>query len=383
MTINKQAILKWMVITLWIAIAAGIGVLLIAAIKKNESKRCSEVQINIHGVSNNFFVDKKDIINTITAYAGGSPVGRPINSFDLIKVEKQLETNIWVNKVLLFFDNNEKLEVDVTEREPIARVFSTNGNTFYIDTALKILPLSDKYSARLPVFTNFPSDKVVLSKTDSALLKDVAMMSLAIQKDSFLMAMIDQIDITAQRNFEMIPKIGKTVIVFGDGKNIQDKFLKLKLFYKEVLIKSGWDYYSIININFKNQVVAKRKGADDVRTDSLRAMQIMQLIAANAEKLSADSLQMMIPDNNNNTVDSSLIIHSLPRDETVGSGIVTTDKPAVVTKNSEAVIKQPEKTIEQKKVQPVKIKKPEPNKIIVKPKPEIKKKTATNNTNDY
>ena len=92
---------------------------------------------------------------------------------------------------------------------------------------------------------------------------------------------------------------------------------------------------------------------------------------------------MMIPDNNYNTVDSSLIIHSLPRDESVGSGIVTTDKPEVVTKNPEAVIKQPKKTVEQKEAQPVKIKKPEPNEVIVKPKPAVTKKAVTNITNDY
>ena len=224
-----------MITTLWIAIAVGIGVLLVAAIKKNDSKLCSEVVINIHGVSNNYFVDKKDILNTIAAYAGGKPVGRPIGQFDLIKVEKELETNIWVNKVLLYFDNNEKLEVNVTEREPIARIFANNGNTFYIDTALKILPLSEKYSARLPVFTNFPAEKLSPVKTDSTLLKNIADISIALQKDSFLMAMIDQIDITQQKNFELIPKLGKTVIVFGDGKSIQEKFLKLKLFYKEVL----------------------------------------------------------------------------------------------------------------------------------------------------
>ena len=54
------------------------------------------------------------------------------------------------------------------------------------------------------------------------------------------MAMIDQVDITPQRTFEMIPKFGNTIIVFGDGKNAEEKFEKLRIFYKTVIVKAGW-----------------------------------------------------------------------------------------------------------------------------------------------
>jgi cell division protein FtsQ len=54
----------------------------------------------------------------------------------------------------LFFDNNEVLQVVIDEREPIARIFTVAGNSYYIDSSLERLPLSDKMSARLPVFTN-------------------------------------------------------------------------------------------------------------------------------------------------------------------------------------------------------------------------------------
>ena len=42
---------------------------------------------------------------------------------------------------------------------------------------------------------------------------------MAIRKDSFSMAMIEQVDITPQRNFEIIPKFGNTIIVLGDARN--------------------------------------------------------------------------------------------------------------------------------------------------------------------
>jgi cell division protein FtsQ len=315
MAIKKQAIIKWMLTTLWIAIGAGAVVLLVAAVRKKDSEHCRGININIKGVNNIFFVDNKDILDSIAAIEGDNPVGKPIGSFNLKIMETKLAKNVWVKRAELFFDNNETLQVNVIEREPVARIFTTSGTTFYIDSAIKMLPLSEKFSARLPVFTDFPSDKIILSNADSSLLKDIKTMSIALQADSFCMALIDQVDITPQRTFEMIPKVGNNIIVFGDATDIQEKFNKLKLFYKNIMVKAGWSYYSVINVQYKNEVVAKRKGADDKTADSLRTIQIMQQIAANAEKEADDSLQMIQSDNGNDATDSSIIQQSIQRDE--------------------------------------------------------------------
>ncbi|MEO5892414.1 MAG: hypothetical protein ABIQ31_19350, partial [Ferruginibacter sp.] len=137
--------------TLWSAIGTGTVMLLVAAIQNKDTKKCTNVDINIKGVSNNYFVDKNDIIGVITSLSSGKPVGMPVGSFDLKALEWALQKNVWVKSAQLFFDNNERLQVNVLEREPLARVFSTTGTTFYLDSSATMLPLSEKYSARLPV----------------------------------------------------------------------------------------------------------------------------------------------------------------------------------------------------------------------------------------
>ncbi|MEP7142633.1 MAG: hypothetical protein ABI707_07175 [Ferruginibacter sp.] len=324
--------------TLWTAIGAGTVVLLVAAIQQKDAKKCTEVNINIKGVSNIFFVDKNDVLNTIISISGGKPVGKQVGSFNLKAMETALQKNVWIKNAQLFFDNNENLQVNVLEREPAARVFTTMGSTFYIDSSIAMLPLSEKFSARLPVFTNFPSDKKVLLKADSNLLRDILTISTAIREDSFYMAMIDQVDITAQRTFEMIPKFGNTIIVFGDAKNAAEKLGKLQLFYKEVMLKAGWNKYSEINVQYNKQVVAKRKGAGEVKADSLRTLQLMKVIAENAERLAGDSLQMIVPDNEHNTTNNNIIQESIERDDNNPPGntieepapqsVITNEKPA-------------------------------------------------------
>jgi cell division protein FtsQ len=365
-----------MIMVLWIILAGVTVFLLAAAIKSKPGHACKAVEISIHGVSNNFFVDKQDILNTIETFEHAKPVGKAIGSFDLRRMELELEKNVWIKSAEMFFDNNEVLQVVVQEREPVARVFTTAGTAFYIDEELAILPLSDKFSARLPVFTGFPSDKKVLSKADSNLLADIKTISLGLQQDSFSMAMIEQVDISPARIFEMIPKIGNQVIVFGDGTDTETKLDKLKLFYREVMAKSGWNKYSVINVQYKNQVVAKRRGAEDIAADSLRTLQLMQVIADRARKAAEDSLQTIKPDTKGNTVDSSMIQQSIQRDEGIEAAVIdiapvsaTPDNktPVAVTENpvavkqSKVVKPQPNTTVPKKNTQQPKAAMPKKN----------------------
>lgn len=315
MSLKKNHIKHLLFSFMWLAIAACGIVLLVAAMRTKDQSRCRGIEIEISGVSNNFFIDKADVRQVLTDYCGGKLEGVPIRQFDLAAIENRLKKNVWIKNAELFFDGNDFLRVSIDEREPAARIFSVSGESFYIDSSRHILPLSDKFSARLPVFTGFRSSPGLLSKADSALLLQVKDISKALQADSFLMAMIDQVDITPQRNFEMIPKIGNQVILFGNADRIDEKCRKLKIFYKEVIAKAGWNKYSQVNLQFKNQVVAKLRDAADKSSDSLRALQMMQTIAERAEQLASDSMQYLHQNAERQEADSSIIEKSLQRDE--------------------------------------------------------------------
>ncbi len=390
MNIIKRYNLKRVLLgILWIVVASGSVVLLIAAMHKKELKRCKGLEIDIRGVSNNFFIDKKDVEEIIVSFAGSDLTGISIKEFDLVSMEAALKNEVWIKNAELFFDNNAILQASVEEREPVARVFDISGNSFYIDDDNMILPLSEKLSARLPVFTGFPSEAKVLSKADSNLLNDIKTLGIYIHQDSFLMAMIDQVDITAQRNFEMIPKIGNQVIVFGDATDAAQKFKNLQLFYKKVMTKYGWNRYSMINLQYKGQVVAKIKGADDVSADSMRTVQIMHAIAENASRQASDSIQTIIQDNEKNTTDISIIQQSMERDETNEPSY--TFEKLIPQERTNAPVKPAEQAIDKPvlvpvKKEPAKIIKPLPkpvNKIKPVPKKPVEKPKAVMPKNDY
>lgn len=88
---KRQLIKNILLALLWISIGAGTVVLLVAAIQQKDAKQCLAVDIHIKGVNNHFFVDKKDILNTIVSLTNGDPIGKQVGSFDLKAVEEALQ----------------------------------------------------------------------------------------------------------------------------------------------------------------------------------------------------------------------------------------------------------------------------------------------------
>lgn len=320
---RKYNIKKIIQASLWSLLAVAGVVLLISALKKRDDEKCKGVSIKLNSNGNYFFIDSVDILKIIQTNEGNNFIGKPIEKFDLRKTEKELTKDVWVNKAQLYFDNNGILTAQIIENEPVARVFTSAGNSFYIDAATNMLPLSERHAVRLPMFTNFPSELKVLSTPDSALLKDIKSLSVYIQNDDFLMAMIDQIAINVDRQFELVPKIGNQIIEFGDASDIEAKFKKLRLFYEKVIPVAGWSKYNRIGIQYKGQIVARINAASDVAADSLRTMEMMRALASMSMRMASDSSETNIQKSDSASNDISIILQSFQRDEEETNDTVT------------------------------------------------------------
>jgi cell division protein FtsQ len=255
---GKLSTRKLLKVSIWLLLAVGLVVLVTKSVDMQGDKLCKGYVIKIKGkAGEQWFLDKKDIAALLISQGGLK--GRAIKTFDLRRMEGQLKNNVWVKDVELFFDNKQVLQVRVEERMPVARMFTVTGNSFYIDTCGERLPLSDKFSARLPVFTGFPSDKDKIGSTDSVLMHGIVQLSNYLLQNEFWMAQVSQVDITPERRFEILPIVGNHVIQFGDGNDCDKKFKRLLLFYQQVLSKTGMDTYQKLNVQYAQQVIGVRK----------------------------------------------------------------------------------------------------------------------------
>ena len=254
----------------WSALGLCCVVLLVAAMKSKDSKACASVEINIEGATQHKFIKKADVLTVLNQ--NNINAGKTLEDIDLRKAEKQLEQNAWIKDAELFFDNHQTLHVNISEREPIARVFTMSGNSFYIDSTGLRLPVNENATARVLVFTSFPSDKKILSKPDSLVLNDIKRLTQYISADSFLNEQTAQINITQQRTYEITPVVGNQIIRIGNADSLNEKFTKLMAFYKQVWNKVGFEKYSVIDVQYDGQVVAVRRGESYTISDTAKAM---------------------------------------------------------------------------------------------------------------
>lgn len=288
----KSTIKKVLFIAIWVCIGGGMLTLLLAAISKKNKGACRDYSITIKGGENNFFIDKNDVEQILKKELKTNIKGMPVASFNLHRLEQVLENNTWVSNAELYFDNNDILHIKIIEKEPVARVFTTGPASFYIDSAGRKMPLSDKLSARVPVFTGFP-DKKLLSARDSILLNDIRITANYIIKHPFWMAQVAQIDITPERTLEMMPVVGNHTVRLGNAENIDKKFRRLLVFYKQVLSKTGFDKYKVIDVQFEGQVVASKYDADKGDTAQLRKN--VEKLLQQSRNVQSDTVMKTVP----------------------------------------------------------------------------------------
>lgn len=304
--INIRKILATMV---WSCIGTGVLVLLVAAIRYRNSNNCKGYVVNLSGSS----ISKKEIL-ALVAPPGSSPMrDRPIQSFDLHRLETTLEKNIWVQKSRLFFDNNNVLHIEVIERSPVTRVFASDGSSFYFDSTGVRLPLLPQGPVKLPVFTGYPAASPSHREADSVMNAGVSQISAYLRQNPYWMDRIAQVNIMPDRTFELEPETGNYRISFGDGANAEEKFHHLWLFDQQVLSKVGLERYGRIDVAYSGEVVATRKGVEQRRYDSLQALANIRQLIRSAQQLQPDTLrqQSIRPLESNSTTEQNLSTHDL------------------------------------------------------------------------
>lgn len=300
---------------IWACIGAGVLVLLVAAIRYRNTNLCKGYEINLNGS----YVTKEEVLTMLSAAGTRTIRDRPVQSFDLRHLQMSLERNVWVQNARLFFDNNNVLHIDLMGRIPVTRIIAQDGNSYYLDSGGIRLPLV-RQAVRLPVFTGFPVMRgghagrdSTRDASDSLLIAGVRAISAYLRRDSFWMQRIAAVNIGADRNFELEPEAGNVRIGFGDGSDVAQKFHRLGLFYRQVLSKMGPERYRRIDVSYAGQVVAVRRGADQIREDSLQAVSNIRQLIRSAQQMQPDTLRQrsVRPLETNGMTEQNLSTHDL------------------------------------------------------------------------
>jgi cell division protein FtsQ len=254
-------------ILIWTGILVYLGLVFGFFAGRYEKLLCDSVKINIVDSPERKFIESSDILKMLEKN-NIKYIGVHLSDIDLNKIENIVKSNQIVAECKAYTGINGALHIEVIQRSPLVRIIDSRGQGYYIDKEGNILNLSRHYAPRVlvvngniktpfrvgkPANINSLADSLAAKK-----LKDICTLASFINNEDFWSAQIEQIYVNHDGEFELIPRVGPHIILFGEIDNYQEKFRKLEIFYKEGLNNVGWNQYLTINLKYKDQVVCTK-----------------------------------------------------------------------------------------------------------------------------
>ncbi|MDQ3395262.1 MAG: cell division protein FtsQ [Bacteroidota bacterium] len=252
--VSKKLKRMLLIFVLIVAIFSAIGF-----VEKQQSERvCNKIIVQIENQADNYFINEQDIIALVTEAGRNHAVGRNIDLIPLKEIEIRIKLNKYIDEAEVYRDLTGNLIVKARQSHPIARIIQETGPDAYIDKIGKILPVSDRFTARVLLIGGEYTSRLVkkdLTKSEEGL--DILNLIHYIIADEFWKAQISEMYIDKKGEITMYPQISKQTIAFGKAVDIEAKFKKLKILYKEILPQKGWDIYETVNLKYHNQIVCE------------------------------------------------------------------------------------------------------------------------------
>lgn len=215
--------------------------------KIHKNRNFKQFNIVIDPLSKDHFVNEEIIKNIL--FSKVEKIEKKIGQLCILIMEKKLNNYPFIKRSEVFLSVDGTLNIQVWQKEPILRI--KNGNQeYYLTKDAENLELSPFYSSKVILA------KGIFSKKENKYLADLVQF---INSDELLKNQIISIKKNDHNLFILIPKIGNHHIILGNIKNFKNKLNKLKAFYKQYLNKIDINQYKSIDLQYKDQVVAKKR----------------------------------------------------------------------------------------------------------------------------
>jgi cell division protein FtsQ len=243
---------KW----IWFAVLAGVSLsLVVFAENIHRLQKCKKINVVIEGDNENRLITPQEINSLIAPNVIESPEGKPFDRISFKKIENRVRTNSLVKNCQVHRDLSGELTVDIEEHTPIARIVSNNRSNDYVTDKGELIGISSHYTVRALLLSGSYFEEVKSLKAVNS--KPILDLINAINEDTFWKAQISQLVVEKDGGITLIPEVGNHQIEFGMGIEIEAKFKKLKILYKEILPSKGWDKYKKISVKYRNQIVCE------------------------------------------------------------------------------------------------------------------------------
>jgi cell division protein FtsQ len=225
---------------------------------KHEEFAIRDISVKIENGANNHFLDESDILALMNIDVQNLR-GAKTTDINLKAIEKKIKKDPFIKEADLYTDLKGNLIAKVELRRPVARIIRNDGPDGYIAEDGTVMPVSEKFTARVLLISGPYVRRILQQSTLTATSEGMKLLNLVhvLRNDEFWNAQIAQLDIDMKGRITMFPQVGDERIIFGSAENETVKLKKLRIFYKEILPKAGWNKYRKVNLQFEGQIVAE------------------------------------------------------------------------------------------------------------------------------
>lgn len=236
-----------------ILLMAYIGVMAIVANQALGREKCTGFDVRIIQTDDSRdFVTRPEILRLLKEWKLDD-INRPVAKIDLQKIEDKLNRVDNIENASVELMPDRKIRLTITPMIPVARVFESNGKSYYINRSGKRLTANARYRLDVPVISGDFNDTIL---PPSALIPLVE----TLHKDKDWRAITSQVLVErGSRDIILVPLIRGHVINLGDTANIPDKLNRVMAMYRKVMPKKGWEFYDTISVKWGGQIVATRR----------------------------------------------------------------------------------------------------------------------------
>src|SRR5699024_7848436 len=172
-----------------------------------------------------------------------------VQEISIKRMEEEILKHPMVADAEVFMTLDGILSAEVTQRTPIGRCVNKDG-VQYLDQVGVFMHLSSNYSARVPLLYGIE---------DSISVKNIMPLLWAIQEDEFMKQSVVSIIQNDRGCVNLQIRQNNLEILFGEVKELDNKFRKLKGFIKYTRDEKTLENYKTINLEYEGQVVATKK----------------------------------------------------------------------------------------------------------------------------
>ena len=232
-----------------LVLAAALVTGILWARDKSRGEECTGIEVQVINADSTSFVTPQGVLNDLKGQ-GIKLVGKRMGDIDASEIEEALRLSPYLENADIVKCLDGKVLIRVSQLVPVFRVFD-GGSSYYVNRAGKHMSATNYYHSDVPVVQGHFTRK--FPPTHLLPLIDY------VESDSLLHSLVTMYIMRDTNNIILVPSISGHVVNIGNVSGLENKFAKLKLFYREVMPKRGWNTFDTISVKWNHQVVATRR----------------------------------------------------------------------------------------------------------------------------